>query len=275
MDRSASLLLNNSVIFPRLGIGTWNLRGGEAASAIKDAIEIGYRSVDTAAQYANEEAVGLGIERSGIPRDEIFVTTKLPNNAHAYEDALRSFDASCKRLRLERIDLYLIHWPVPKRDMFLDAWRALEKLYTDGRVRSIGVSNFTVNNLTKLMSRAAIFPAVNQIELHPKFSQAGMRDFHVSHGIITEAWSPLAKGGVLLHDPKIVKVARIHGKTAAQVVLRWHLQIGNSVIPKSAKLNHLRENFNVFDFELSDVDMATMCTLESGLRIGEDPEEVT
>jgi diketogulonate reductase-like aldo/keto reductase len=265
------ITLNNGVRMPRLGFGVWQVPDDQAETSVRNAFEVGYRSIDTASAYQNEAGVGRAIRASEVPRDEIFVTTKLFNPDHRYDDALRAFDASLARLGLERLDLYLIHWPVAGSDLYLQAWKAMQKLLADGRVRAIGVCNFGEAELTRLMDECDVVPAVNQIELHPWFAQDKLRAFDAEHGIATEAWSPLGQGKGLLDLPEIGRIAREHGRSPAQVVLRWHLQLGNIVIPKSVTPSRIRENFEVFDFELSDSDMAAINALDSGRRLGPDP----
>jgi diketogulonate reductase-like aldo/keto reductase len=264
--------LNNGVTIPQLGFGVWQISNAEATRAIRAAFDAGYRSVDTAYAYGNEEGVGKAIRESGIARDELFITTKLWNGEHGYDSTLRAFDGSLRRLGLEQLDLYLIHWPLPRRDRYVDTWRALEKLYADGAVRAIGVSNFQPAHLERVLDAGSIVPAVNQIEVHPYLRQDEVREFGAKHGITTEAWSPLAKGGRLLGEPVLRQLAAKYGKSAAQIVLRWHVQLGNVVIPKSATPSRIRENIDVFDFELSDDDMETVSELDRGERTGPDPD---
>lgn len=266
-----TITLNNGVEIPQLGFGVWQVPDDEAERAVTVALEAGYRSIDTAKLYFNEAGVGRAIKASGIPRDELFITTKLWNDEHDYDAALRAFDASLARLGLDVVDLYLIHWPVPKQDQYLDAWRALEKVYAEGRVRAIGVSNFTEANLQRLLETGGVVPALNQVELSPQLAQAPLRAFHAEHGIATEAWSPLGSGKGLLDEPLLARIGAKHGRTPAQVVIRWHLQIGNVVIPKSVTPSRIRENFQVFDFRLDDDDLAGIATLDSGRRTGPDP----
>ncbi|MFI6516812.1 aldo/keto reductase [Spirillospora sp. NPDC050679] len=256
---------------PQLGFGVWQVADDEAEGAVRTAIETGYRSIDTAAVYENEEGTGRAVRASGVPRDELFVTTKLWNSDQGYDQTLRAFDASMERLGLDRLDLYLIHWPMPTVGTYLDTWRAMEKLHADGRIRAIGVSNFTVEALRRVIDEAEVVPAVNQVELHPYLQQNGLREFHEEHGIRTEAWSPLGQGKGLLEDPALAPIAKAHGKSPAQVVLRWHLQLGNVVIPKSVTPSRIAENFDVFDFELTGDDMAAIAELDSGTRLGPDP----
>lgn len=263
MSQVSVITLNNSVRIPQLGFGTWQVPSRDAERVVSVALEAGYRSIDTAAAYNNEKGVGKAIASSGLPRDEIFVTTKLWNSDHGYDRALRAFDASARRLRLDTVDLYLIHWPVPSADRYVETWKALEKLAADGRVRAIGVSNFEAEHLLRLFAETSTVPAVNQIELHPGLPQSRLRALHAEHGIATEAWSPLAQGAVL-SNPTITRLAGRYGVTPAQLVLRWHLQLGNIVIPKSANPTRIRQNLDVFNFELSDHDVAAVTALNKG-----------
>ena len=275
MSKVPSIALNNGVAMPQLGFGLWQVPNDEATAAVATALEAGYRSIDTAALYYNEEGTGQALAASGIPRDELFITTKLWNSAAekwTHETVLREFDASLARLGLEYVDLYLIHWPRPMRDDYLTIWRAFETLLADGRARAIGVSNFKPPHLRRLLKETSVVPAINQIELHPDFGQAETRAFDDEHGITTEAWSPLGQGKGLLDNPVIGRIAAAYGRTAAQVVLRWHLQLGNVVIPKSVTGSRIRENFDVFDFELDAADMATITGLDNGNRLGSDPD---
>jgi len=266
-----TITLNNGVTIPQLGFGVWQVPDDEAEHAVATALRAGYRSIDTAKLYFNEEGVARAVRASGIERDELFVTTKLWNDEHGYDAALRAFDASLQRLGLETIDLYLIHWPVPAQDQYLQAWRALQKIYADGRARAIGVSNFTIGNLQRLIGEAGVVPAVNQIELHPQLAQRELRAFHAEHGIATEAWSPLGSGKGLLDLPALAAIAARYGRTPAQVVLRWHLQNGVIAIPKSVTPSRIEENFDVFGFALDDADLAAIDGLDAGRRLGPDP----
>ncbi|GAA1360902.1 aldo/keto reductase [Catellatospora chokoriensis] len=263
--------LNNGVLMPQLGFGVWQVDDDAAEHAVTTALEAGYRSIDTAKIYGNEQGVGRALRASGLPREQLFVTTKLWNTEHQYDKALRAFDDSLASLGLDYLDLYLMHWPVPSQDLYTDAWRAMEKLYADKRVRAIGVSNFTVQTMSRLLDEFDVVPAVNQIELHPHFPQEELRKLHAVHDIATEAWSPLGQGKGLLDDPVLARVAAKHGKSPAQAVLRWHLQLGNVVIPKSVTPSRIAENIAVFDFALDDEDMAAIATLDNGGRIGPDP----
>ncbi|MFE0192861.1 aldo/keto reductase [Streptomyces sp. NPDC058989] len=271
MSKVPSITLNNGIAMPQLGYGVWQVPDDEAATAVGHALAAGYRSIDTAAIYGNEEGTGKALAASGLPRDELFVTTKLWNSEQGYDATLRAFDSSLAKLGLEYVDLYLIHWPVPAKDAYVDTYRALEKIYADGRAKAIGVSNFQPAHLERLLGETSVVPAVNQIELHPQFQQAESRAVHARHGIATEAWSPLGQGRGLLEDPTIAQLAAKHRKTPAQVVLRWHLQIGNVVIPKSVTPSRIAENIDVFDFTLDDADLATLAGLDAGNRLGPDP----
>lgn len=265
--------LNNGIQMPQLGLGVWQAaEGDEVENAVRTALQGGYRSIDTAAIYGNEAGVGKAIKESGVPREEIFLTTKLWNANHAYDDALRAFDESLKKLDCGYIDLYLIHWPLPMEGKFTEAWKAMEKLYNDKRIRAIGVSNFKPHHLDELLKGAEVVPTVNQIELHPLLQQKETRDYCEAHNIKVESYSPLMRGGESLEAPALVDIAQKHDKSAAQVVLRWHLQNGLIVIPKSVTPKRIKENFDVFDFELSAEDMQAIEALDEGQRIGADPD---
>jgi diketogulonate reductase-like aldo/keto reductase len=265
------LSLNNGVGIPQLGYGVFRVADDATEQAVLTALECGYRSLDTAALYGNEAGVGRAVAASGLPREELFVTTKLWNDDQGYESTFRAYEASLGRLRLDYVDLYLIHWPKPAMDRYVETWRAFEKLYADDRVRAIGVSNFQIAHLERLIAETQVVPAVNQVELHPQLQQEPLRRFHAENGIATEAWGPLGQGNALA-DPVIGAVAAAHGRSPAQVVLRWHLQLGNVVIPKSTTPSRIRENLAVFDFELSDAEMATMGSLDTATRFGPDPD---
>jgi 2,5-diketo-D-gluconate reductase A len=264
--------LNNGLTMPQLGFGVWQVPDDEAYNSVTTAIEAGYRSIDTARIYDNEKGTGRAIADSGVAREDIFLTTKLWNDDQGYDKALKAFDASLERLGTEYVDLYLIHWPTPERDTYVDTWKALERIHAEGRAKAIGVSNFTAQTLDRLIGEAEIVPAVNQIELHPYFSQTGMRVANAYEGVLTEAWSPLGQGKGLLEDPLLVELGAKHGKSAAQVVLRWHLQIGNVVIPKSVTPSRIRENFDVFDFGLTAEDIDRIGSLDRDGRIGPNPD---
>ncbi|MFE9906856.1 aldo/keto reductase [Streptomyces clavifer] len=272
MSQVPSLTLNNGLEMPQLGFGVWQVPDDEASKAVATAIEAGYRSIDTAAVYGNEAGTGKGIAASGVERDELFVTTKVWNADQGYDSTLRAFDASLDLLGLDHVDLYLIHWPLPAKDAYVDTYKALEKIHADGRAKSIGVSNFLPEHLERLMGETSVVPAVNQIELHPQFQQAESRAFHARHGIVTEAWSPLGQGKGLT-VPTVVAIAHKHGRTPAQVVLRWHLQTGHVAIPKSVTPSRIVENIGVFGFELDADDLAALAALDEGKRIGADPRE--
>ncbi|MCW0209384.1 aldo/keto reductase [Achromobacter veterisilvae] len=271
MAKVPAVKLNDGGRIPQLGLGVWQVPDEQAASSVKEALAAGYRSVDTAAIYGNEAGVGAGLRGSGVARKDLFITTKLWNDRHGYDEAHKAMDESLGKLGLAYVDLYLIHWPVAGGETFLDAWRAMIEMKEDGRARSIGVSNFTQANLERLIDASGVTPAVNQIELHPGFSQRGLRAFHARHGIATESWSPLAQGGVA-KEKAIVDLARKYGKSPAQVTLRWHLQNDLIVIPKSVTPARIRENIDVFDFELSAADMAAIDGIPDGKRLGPDPE---
>ncbi|MFD8008789.1 aldo/keto reductase [Streptomyces sp. NPDC058955] len=268
-----TVTLNNGVEIPQLGFGVFQVSDDATTAAVTTALETGYRSIDTAAIYGNEAGVGRALAASGLPREELFVTTKLWNADQGYDATLRAFDASLAKLGLDHVDLYLIHWPTPARDLYRDSWRALERLADEGRIRAAGVSNFQPAHLRRLLDGAKLTPAVNQIELHPGLQQAELRSFHAEHGIATEAWSPLAQGAVL-DEAAITSVADRHGKSPAQVVIRWHLQLGNVVIPKSVTPHRIRENFDVLDFALSDEEMRAIAALDRDLRTGPHPDEL-
>ena len=265
------VVLNNGVRMPQLGFGVFRVPEESVGPAVLAALECGYRSIDTATLYGNEVGVGRAIAASGIERDELFITTKLWNDDQGYDTAFAAFEASLQRLGLAFVDLYLIHWPVPAKDAYVPTWRALQRIHADGRARAIGVSNFQVAHLQRLLGETDIVPAVNQIELHPNFQQLPLRRFDAEHGIATEAWSPLGQGHALGH-PAVTRLAGKHGKTPAQIVLRWHIQLGNVVIPKSVTPARIRENLDIFDFELTEEDMADLAELETGNRIGPDPD---
>ncbi|KUL74867.1 MULTISPECIES: aldo/keto reductase [unclassified Streptomyces] len=267
------IILNNGVEMPQLGFGVWQVPDDEAEQAVAAALEAGYRSIDTAAIYGNETGTGKAVAASGVPREDVFVTTKVWNSDHGYDSTLRAFDTSLERLGLEYVDLYLIHWPTPARGTYVDTYKAFEKLLADERVRAIGVSNFLPEHLERLIEETSVVPAVNQIELHPHLQQHASREFHAEHGIATEAWSPLGSGKGLLEVPAIVAIAQKHGRTPAQVVLRWHLQLGNVVIPKSVTPARIKENIEVFDFSLDDEDLAAISALNEDRRLGPDPAE--
>ncbi len=262
--------LRDGVEIPQLGFGVFQVPPEDTQEIVEEALAAGYQHIDTAAAYRNEEGVGAAIGASGCSREDIFVTTKLWNSEQGYDSTLRAFEQSLQRLGLDRVDLYLIHWPAPAADRYLDTWRAFERLQEEGLSRSIGVSNFRIEDLQRLQQEADHMPSVNQVELHPRLQQPELRAWHAEHAIATEAWSPLAQAA-LLSDPTIETIAAHHERTPAQTILRWHLQLGNVVIPKSATPERIRENIDLFDFELSEDDMATIARLDAGERIGPDP----
>ncbi|MGV9937449.1 aldo/keto reductase [Streptomyces olivaceoviridis] len=266
-----TVTLHNGVEIPQLGLGVFQVPDAETAAVVSAALEAGYRSIDTAAIYGNESGVGKALAGSGIPRGDLFVTTKLWNADQGYDATLKAFDAGLERLGLDYVDLYLIHWPTPARDLYRESWKAIEKLAADGRIRAAGVSNFQPAHLKRLLDGADLVPVVNQIELHPGLQQSELRALHADLGIATEAWSPLAQGAVL-GDEAITAIAARHGKSPAQVVLRWHLQLGTIAIPKSVTPARMRENLDVFDFTLSDEEMAAIAALDRGLRTGPHPD---
>lgn len=266
-----TVTLHNGVKMPYFGLGVYKVENGrEVVQTVKTALEVGYRAIDTAAFYENEEGVGQAIRESGIPRDELFITTKVWNTDHGYEKTLKAFDTSLKKLGLDYLDLYLIHWP--GKDKYVDTWHALEKLYKDGKVRAIGVSNFKIHHLQTLMEQSKEKPVINQIELHPYLTQKDTLAFCKENGIAVEAWSPLGRGR-LLDDPTLVEIGKKYGKTAAQVTLRWHLQNDVIVIPKSVTPSRIKENSDIFDFELTPEDMERIDALNKNARTGKDPDE--
>jgi diketogulonate reductase-like aldo/keto reductase len=273
-DNQPRLKLNSGIEAPQLGFGVWQIDDNTAADAVAHALQVGYRSVDTATIYQNEKGVGEGIARAGIPRSELFLTTKLWNADQGFDATLKAFDASLARLKQDYVDLYLIHWPVPKGDRYVDTFKAFIRLRDEGRIRSVGVSNFQPAHLDRLAAETGVVPAVNQIELHPDFAQRDVVAYHKAHGIVTESWSPLGQGGELLKDPVLASIAKATGKTPAQVVLRWHLQEGHMVIPKSQTPSRIAENFDVFGFELSADQLSQIDGLDAGNRIGPHPEEL-
>ena len=266
-----TLSLHDGRSIPQLGLGVWQTPADATAQAVKAALATGYRHVDTAAIYGNEAGVGEGLRASGVPREDVFITTKLWNAEQGFDATLRAFDASLQQLGLEQLDLYLIHWPCPARGLYVDTWRAFVRLQSEGRVRSIGVSNFEPGHIDRLVQETGVKPVLNQIELHPRFQQRALRDYHAAHGIATQAWSPLGQGQ-LLSDPAITALAAKHGKTPAQVIVRWHIERGHVVIPKSVNPGRIAENAGVFDFALDEDDMAAIARLDQADgRIGPNP----
>jgi diketogulonate reductase-like aldo/keto reductase len=256
---------------PALGFGTYSITGPDAPALVGSAIDAGYRLLDTATRYENEEEVGEAVRGSSVPRDDLFVTSKLPGADHGYDEALRSVEGSLKRLGLDRLDLFLIHWPQPPIDKYVQTWKAFIRMRQEGTVSSIGVSNFLPEHLDRLLEETGVAPAVNQVELHPYFQQAGLRHEHSDLGIVTEAWSPLAQGRVL-DDATITQIAQDTGKTPGQVVIRWHLQLGNVVIPKSVTPERIEANADVFDFHLTEAQMDAVNAMDAGVRTGPDPD---
>jgi len=265
-----AVTLGSGEQIPQLGYGVFQVPAKETERAVAEALSVGYRHIDTAAAYRNEAGVGEALRASGLARDECFVTTKCWNEHHGREQAKRACRASLERLGLSHIDLYLIHWPVPAQDLYVETWGAFIELQQEGLVRAIGVSNFEPEHLERVIAETGVTPAINQVELHPYFQQAGLRREHERLDVATEAWSPLGQG-LELEDRTIVEIAQSHGKTAAQTIIRWQLQIGNVVIPKSVKPARIAENFDVFDFELDDEQLAAIAALDVGTRIGPDP----
>jgi diketogulonate reductase-like aldo/keto reductase len=269
-DTVPTLQMRGAETIPQLGFGVFQVPPEQTTEVVLRAFEAGYRHIDTAAAYRNEASVGQAFRASGLPRGEVFVTTKCWNDQQGYEEARRACERSLQQLELDHLDLYLIHWPVPARDRYVDTWRAFIELRDEGLVRTIGVSNFEAEHLRRLIEETGETPAVNQIELHPHLQQHGLRREHEELGILTEAWSPLAQGEVL-EEPAIVEIAERHSRTPAQVVIRWHLQLGNVVIPKSVTPERIVENFDVFGFELTEPEMAAIGELDAGRRTGPDP----
>jgi 2,5-diketo-D-gluconate reductase A len=267
-----NITLNNGVEIPQLGFGVFQIEPEKTKDATLAALEVGYRHIDTAEMYGNEKEVGEAVRASGIDRGDIFVTSKLNNGFHAYDDALGAFDQSLKDLDIDYLDLFLVHWPLPGVGDFVETWKAMEKMYEGGRVRAIGVSNFQPHHLRRIHGETSVTPAVNQVEIHPYLANEEVRAFDAEHGIATEAWSPIAKGKVL-KDPTIVRIAESVGKSPAQVTLRWHIQRGDIVFPKSVTRSRVEENFDLFDFELSVEDMADITGLDKGERTGPNPDE--
>ncbi|MFC7755644.1 aldo/keto reductase [Tsukamurella soli] len=267
------MTLNNGTTIPQLGFGVWQVPDDQAEASVAEALRVGYRSIDTAAIYGNEGGTGRAIAASGVARGDVYLTTKLWNSEQGYDQTLKAFDASLERLGTDYVDLYLIHWQVPEADLFVETFKAFQAIRDGGRAKSIGVSNFTLPNLKRLIAETGEVPAVHQIELHPRFTQTALRAFHREVGIATEAWSPLGQGQVL-SDPTIGAIAQAHGVSPAQAILRWHLQLGNVVIPKSVTPARIAQNFDVFGFELTDDEVARISGLDSTEgRIGPDPAE--
>jgi diketogulonate reductase-like aldo/keto reductase len=270
MTISPSITLNNGVSIPQLGLGVFQVPPDDAQRVVETAFEAGYRHIDTAAAYNNESGVGAAIKASGLSREEVFVTTKLRNGDQGFSEALAAYDESCRRLGLEQIDLYLIHWPYPSADRYVDSWRALERLYAEQRIRAVGVSNFLPEHLERLAAETALVPAVNQIELHPTYQQREVVDYSKTHSIAVESYSPLGQGADLEH-PTVVDLAETYSRSPAQVILRWHLQRGYIVIPKSNSAERIKSNIDVFDFSLAESELNAITAMEDGNRVGGDP----
>jgi 2,5-diketo-D-gluconate reductase A len=271
MNTVPDIRLNNGVEIPQLGFGVFQIKPEETTEAVRRALETGYRHLDTAEMYGNEKEVGRAVRESGIAREEVFVTSKLNNGFHAPDEALRAFDQSLEDLGFDYLDLFLVHWPLPKVGDFVETWRAMEEIYHSGRAKAVGVSNFQPHHLRRLMDSTTVVPAVNQIEAHPYLVQDEVRAFGAEHGIATEAWSPIAQGKVL-DDPVIARIAERVGRTPAQVTLRWHVQRGDIVFPKSVTPSRIEENFAIFDFELSADEMTDITLLNRDERTGPDPD---
>ena len=271
MTAAPFITLHDGSHIPQLGLGVWQVSDAQAGPALAAAFDAGYRAIDTAAAYNNEDSIGKAIKASGLTRDKLFITTKLWNDAHGYDATLKALDTSLKKLQLDYVDFYLIHWPVPKQKLFIESWRAFAKLKEDGRVKSIGVCNFNIPHLQTLIDETGIAPTINQIELHPQLQQQELRSFHKKHNIATESWSPLGQG-TILQDATIGAIAKKHRKTPAQIIIRWHLDNDLIVIPKSVTPARIKENFAVFDFRLDDDDLGQIGRLDKKHRIGPDPE---
>jgi 2,5-diketo-D-gluconate reductase A len=261
----------STVEIPQLGFGVWQVPDDEATPSVLTALEAGYRNIDTAAMYKNEAGVGRALAQSAVPREDVFVATKVWNGDHGAGATKAAFDASLDRLGIDVLDLYLIHWPAPKQDLYVETFATMLDLREAGRIRAVGVCNFNIDHLQRLQAETGEFPAINQVELHPYLQQRELRDFHAEHGIVTEDWSPLASGGDVLRDDTIRGIADAHGVTPAQAILRWHLQLGSVVIPKSVTPSRIVENFDVFGFELTDAEMDAIAGLDRGQRTGPDP----
>lgn len=259
---------------PQLGFGVYKVSNDEAVTAVSEAFAAGYRAIDTAAFYDNEVGVGKSISQSGLKREDIFITTKVWNNMHGYEKTLQAFEESLEKLGLDYIDLYLIHWPCPDFNLYVETYKALEHLYKEGKVRAIGVCNFHIEHLQTLINQCDVVPAVNQVECHPYFQQKELKDFCYENGIYVESWGPLHQGGELLQDEVIGQLAKDYGKTPAQIVLRWHLEENSIVIPKSVTPSRIKENIDVFDFELSQADMDKIASINRNERKGREPNDM-
>ncbi|WP_044022773.1 aldo/keto reductase [Bacillus sp. SG-1] len=266
--------LNNGLKMPQLGFGVWQVENNQATAAVAKALETGYTSIDTAMIYQNEEGVGKALKETSVPREELFITTKVWNSDQGYDNTLRAFDESLEKLGLDYVDLYLIHWPTPEFDEYVDTYKALEKLYQDGKVKAIGVCNFEIEHLERILNECDVKPVLNQVECHPYLAQNELKEFCAKHDIFVEAWSPLEQGGEVLKDEVVTQIAEAHGKSPAQVVLRWHLQKNTIVIPKSVTPSRIEENFNVFDFELTADEMSQIDGLNKDRRKGPHPNDM-
>jgi 2,5-diketo-D-gluconate reductase A len=265
------IALNGGQSIPQIGLGTWQIDEAQVPQIVEAAIGCGYRLIDTAANYCNESGIGSALSESRLPREEFFVTTKLWNDSHGYDQTLRAFDASASKLKLDVVDLYLIHWPLPQLGQYVDTWRAFIELRKQGRVKSIGVSNFTVRQLERIIGETGVVPALNQVEMHPAFQQRSLRETHQRYGIVTEAWSPLGQGQSL-NNPTLRMIADRHRRTPAQIILRWHIECGAVTVPRSVTSSHLAENMDVFTFALTSEDQEAILALDSATgRVGYDP----
>lgn len=275
MTNDRTVTLSGGVTMPQLGFGVWQVPDDGAETAVGHALAAGYRLIDTAQMYRNEAGVGRALAAADVDRADVFVTTKLDNKAHGFDETKRAFDESLERLQTDYVDLFLIHWPLPVTNRYVDSWRAMIEIQGSGRARAIGVSNFTGDYITRLIDETGVAPVLDQIETHPYFQQAQMRAFNAGHGIVTESWSPLGQGGAVLSDPVITSIAAAHGATPAQVVIAWHLAIGNVVIPKSVTPSRISENFAAADVTLTADDLAAIAGLDrADGRIGPDPVTV-
>lgn len=273
MSNVPGITLNSGATIPQLGFGVFQIDPEDTAETVRTAFDAGYRHIDTAQMYGNEAEVGQAIANSGIARDELWITTKCNNSNHGYDDAQSALDESLRKLGLDYVDLYLIHWPLPGKDLYVDTWKGFEKAASDGKARSIGVSNFKEHHLDRLAEETDTVPAVNQVELHPHLQQLALRSYDERKGIATEAWSPIGQGRGLLDAPELEGIAKKHDKSAAQVVLRWHVQLGNIVFPKSVTPVRIRENIKIFDFALTDDEMNSIASMEKAERLGPDPDD--
>jgi 2,5-diketo-D-gluconate reductase A len=271
MTSVPNITLNNGVEIPQLGFGVYQIKPVDTEKAVLDALEVGYRHIDTAEMYGNEKEVGLAVRASGLKREDVFVTSKLNNSFHEHDAALQAFDATMDALGFDYLDLFLIHWPMPAVGNFVDTWKAMEEIHKTGRVRAIGVSNFQPEHIRRLLDQTDSVPSINQIEAHPYLTQDDVRSFDFDNDIATEAWSPIAQG-LVLRDPVIQKIADRLGKTTAQITLRWHIQRGDIIFPKSVTHERIVENFEIFDFVLTDDDMAAITALNRNERTGPDPD---